>query len=369
MKINKRVSVLIFVVLFAIASFVIFPQFEREDFNPENVEKISSGEMKTSTTLKSETSENNGLENDQTNESDIFADNVYDALLINNQSQRIDNIFQTYLIIGSDQRTASSSASRGFVEGSRADVIMLVLMDQSGKPSLISLPRDLLILDPCTESIQRINASYQNNDCGSDTENLSAVILNLTGLKINHFVKFSFEGFEQIINSFGGIEICVNETQREGYSFEIQKGCNTLNGEISLNWVVSRNTEVLVGEKVVGSNGEDMSEWKPMAGVSDLTRVRKQQQVIISVLKEMKNFNSFNEFFKFVNALEEAFTIDQNISILKASELLWSFRNSDFDKIKTLTVPTYNYVTESNAQVLILEKDFYTFLSENELVK
>ena len=102
-----------------------FPQFEREDFNPENVEKISIGEMKTSTTLKSETTENNDLENDQTNESD-FADNVYDALLINNQSKRIDNIFQSYLIIGSDQRTASSSASRGFIAGSRADVIMLV---------------------------------------------------------------------------------------------------------------------------------------------------------------------------------------------------------------------------------------------------
>ena len=63
-------------------------------------------------------------------------------------------------------------------------------------------------------------------------------------MKINHFVKFSFDGFEKIIDSFGGIEICVNETQREGYSFEIQKGCNMLSGEIALNWVVSRNTEV-----------------------------------------------------------------------------------------------------------------------------
>ena len=88
------------------------------------------------------------------------------------------------------------------------------------------------------QKIQRINSSYSKNDCGSNAENLSAVLLNLTGLKINHFVKFSFDGFEKIIDSFGGIEICVNETQREGYSFEIQKGCNMLSGEIALNWVV-----------------------------------------------------------------------------------------------------------------------------------
>ena len=81
-----------------------------------------------------------------------------------------------------------------------------------------------------------------------------------------------------------------------------------------------------------------------MAGVSDLTRVKKQQQVIISLdEKNLNNFESFNNFLNFVNALEDAFTIDQNISIIEASEFLWSFREFDFDSIKKLTVPTYNY--------------------------
>ena len=43
-----------------------------------------------------------------------------------------------------------------------------------------------------------------------------------------------------------------------------------------------------------------------MAGVSDLTRVKKQQQVIISLMKEVNEFKSFNEFLNFVSALEEA---------------------------------------------------------------
>jgi hypothetical protein len=84
---------------------------------------------------------------------------------------------------------------------------------------------------------------------------------------------------------------------------------------------------------------------------------------------ELKNFNNFNTFVSFINALESAFTVDENISVLQASELMWSFRNFDFESVKKLTVPTYNYVTENGAQVLILDKNFYNFLSDSGLIK
>tara|TARA_B100000900_G_scaffold414864_1_gene442830 strand:+ start:7601 stop:8707 length:1107 start_codon:yes stop_codon:yes gene_type:complete len=368
MKINKQTILFLLLIIIAVISYIIFPQFEREDFSTSNIEEISSGIKKSSTTTTT-TIKTLDQENNDPVEPEFFEKSIYDTLLINNKTTRIDTIFDAYLIIGSDQRSNSTSLSRGFAEGSRADVIMIFLLDKESIPTIVSLPRDLLIKDPCTENIQRINATFQNNDCGTAAENLSAVILNITGLKINHFVKFNFEGFEKIIDSFGGIEVCVDETQREGYSFEIQKGCNVLNGEIALNWVVSRNTEILVGDKITDSNGDDISEWKPMTGVSDLTRVRKQQLVTLSLMKEVSNFDSFNEFLQFVNALEDAFTIDKNISIFQASELLWSFRNIDFESIKKLTVPTYNYTTENNAQVLILDDNFYSYLSVNGVIK
>ena len=178
----------------------------------------------------------------------------------------------------------------------------------------------------------------------------------------------NFEGFEKIIDSIGGVEICVNETQREGYSFEIQKGCNNLNGEIALNWIVSRNTEILDGKKIVNENGEDISSWKPMPGVSDLTRIKKQQQLILSMMGKINNFESFNSFLNFVNALEDTFTIDNNISTIEASSLLWDFRDINFDNVNKLTVPTYNYKTESGAEVLILDDNFYNFIQSNNLL-
>ena len=102
------------------------------------------------------------------------------------------------------------------------------------------------------------NSSFSKNDCGNSAENLAANIQILTGLTVNHFASFDFEGFEKIIDSFSGIEICVDKTQREGFSFELQEGCQTVEGSTALNWVVSRNTEVLVGEKVIDKNGKSL---------------------------------------------------------------------------------------------------------------
>jgi LCP family protein required for cell wall assembly len=232
MKLNKQALLLIGIVLIGFTAYSLVPNFEREEFNPEVIENISSGKI-TTTTLEQKNSNEIEEEIPNVTEEELFEETIYDTLLINNQTERINDIFTTYLVIGSDERTSSSSASRGYVAGSRADVIILVLLDKESNPTLISIPRDLLIKDPCSQKIQRINSSYVDNDCGTGAENLSAALLNVTGLKVNHFAKFSFEGFEEIIDSFGGIEICVNETQREGYSFEIQKGCNILPGDIA----------------------------------------------------------------------------------------------------------------------------------------
>ena len=367
MKLYKQLIFLGFILIISIVTYNLIPNFEREQFNPDLVEEISSGTI-TTTTINTE--ENNIVieSGEISEEEEIFQPNLYDSLLINNQTKRIDKNFTSYLIIGSDERSSNSSASRGNVKGSRADVIMIAMVDEKSNVSLVSLPRDLLIEDPCTNNIQRINSSYTNNGCGTDAENLSAVILNITGLKINNFVKFSFEGFEEIIDSLDGVEICVNETQREGYSFELQEGCNLVNGEIALNWIVSRNTEILDGEKLIDVNGEDISNWKPMPGVSDLTRIEKQQQLILSLIEKINNFESFNSFLDFVNALENAFTIDQNISIVEATNLLWNFRDLDLENVNKLTVPTYNYITQNGAQVLILDQNFFEFISSQGLV-
>ena len=362
---NQKRYLLLFIIIFAIGGFAysfLIPSFETTEFDPDVIEDISKGITTTSTSVQT----NNNVEdpkeinNEDTEESiEIVDENTAQELIkftIANTS--LEN-FTTYLIIGSDKRTNNSSASRGYVDGQRADVIILgIINDENLEQYLLSIPRDLLVKNSCTQSIERINSSFSKNDCGNSAENLAANIQILTGLTVNHFASFDFEGFEKIIDSFSGIEICVDKTQREGFSFELQKGCQTVEGSTALNWVVSRNTEVLVGEKLIDKNGNDVSEWELMEGVSDLSRNDRQQYIILQLLNEIKNFKSLGELTNFISTLEDAFVIDENLSLNNAINILWNFRDSNLSDINKLSIPVDPYELDDGRQVLIITENF-----------
>ena len=371
---NQKRNLLLFIVIFAIGALAysfLIPSFETTDFDPDVIEDISKGITTTSTTSEVNNNEDTQeASNEEVIEEPIKIDDentAQELIKFTVANTSLEN-FTTYLIIGSDERTANSSASRGYVDGQRADVIILGIINEANSDKyLLSIPRDLLIKNSCTKSIERINSTFSKNNCGNSAENLAANIQVLTGLTVNHFASFNFEGFENIIDSFGGIEICVESTQREGFSFELQKGCQTVKGSTALNWVVSRNTEVLVGEKLVDKNGNDISEWKKMEGVSDLSRNDRQQYIILQLLNEIKDFSSLGELNKFITTLEDAFIIDENLSINSAVNILWNFRDTDLSNIKKLSIPVSPYELDDGRQVLIINENFTKYAESKGL--
>ena len=371
---NQKRYLLLFIVIFAIGALAysfLVPSFETTDFDPDVIEDISKGITTTSTT--SEVSNNEDTQeasNEEVIEEPIkiVDENTAQELIKYTVANTSLENFTTYLIIGSDERTANSSASRVYIDGQRADVIILGIIDEENSDQyLLSIPRDLLVKNSCTKSIERIHSTFSRNDCGNSAENLAANIQILTGLTINHFASFNFEGFEDIIDSFGGIEICVDKTQREGFSFELQKGCQTVQGSTALNWIVSRNTEVLVGEKIVDKNGNDISEWQKMEGVSDLSRNDRQQYIILQLLSEIKDFRSLGELNTFITTLEDAFVIDENLSINSAVNILWNFRDTDLSDIKKLSIPVSPYELDDGRQVLIISESFTKYAESKGL--
>ena len=371
---NQKRYLLLFVVIFAIGALaysILVPSFETTDFDPEVIEDISKGITTTSTTSEiSNNEDSQEINNEEVVEEsiEIVDEGTAQQLIKFTVADTSLENFTTYLIIGSDRRTANSSASRGYVDGQRADVIILgIINEQNSDQYLLSIPRDLLVKNSCTKSIERINTTYSKNDCGNSAENLAANIQILTGLTVNHFASFNFEGFEDIIDSFGGIEICVDKTQREGFSFELQKGCQTVEGSTALNWIVSRNTEVLVGEKLVDKNGNDISEWKKMEGVSDLSRNDRQQYIILQLLDAIKDFRSLGELNTFITTLEDAFVIDKNLSINNAVNILWNFRETDLSNINKLSIPVDPYELDDGRQVLIMTENFTNYAESKGL--
>ena len=365
----------LFLGLLGIAGIVILvflPNLETEEFSQDVIDDIIEG-VTTTSTLEADTNEasiNESLANfeDELIISIQDKSQIEEKLLYNNFEKEIDS-FDTYLLIGSDERSEKIAETRGEIEGKRADVIILGLVEKgTDEITLLSFPRDLLIQNSCTNNLERINAAYTKNECGGRAENLAATIFSISGIRVDHFASFDFEGFEEIIDSVDGIEVCVDETQREGFSFELQKGCQTINGLTTLNWVVSRSTEVLVGEKIVDKDGNDISNWRPMPGVSDLSRIERQQYVVMQLINELRNFESINELYGFINALENAFVIDENLTINRAVDILWTFRNIDLSNVKKLTTPV-NYLTLSDGrQVLVLSETIKDFLNKNSII-
>ena len=348
------------------------PNLETEEFDQEVIDDIIEGV--TTTTIEVTNSEDLDESQDSLEIIDelvLTDDQILDIesiLKYNNFDEEI-NDFDVYLLIGSDERSEEIALTRGEITGKRADVIILGLVQKNTKEiTLLSFPRDLLIKNSCTGNLERINASYSKNNCGGRAENLAAAIYSISGIRVTHFASFDFEGFEEIIDSIEGIEICVDKTQKEGFSFELQKGCQVVNGLTTLNWVVSRSTEVLVGEKVVDDKGNDISEWKPMPGVSDLTRINRQQYVVMQLINELKDFESVNELNSFIRALENSFVIDENLSINKAVEILWTFRNINLNNVKKFTTPVDYITLNDGRQVLVLNDTIYNFLKSNSVI-
>lgn len=105
------------------------------------------------------------------------------------------------------------------IYGIRSDVVMLyhieTTWDGETELTLISLPRDLWLqvpcspLDPALEGNDRINAAwaYGQYDCFRDT-----IAANFPLTVDAPIVAFDFEGFLNIVDHFGGLEIVPTET-------------------------------------------------------------------------------------------------------------------------------------------------------------
>ena len=126
MKILNKYTYLFLGIVFIgiLVLFAIIPNFETQEFNPDKVENISEN-LSTNTTIY--TNNENTLDESPSSTTPVIAEvekSEIEKLLINNKATFDIDGFNTYLLIGSDERDENSSASRGFADGKRADVII-----------------------------------------------------------------------------------------------------------------------------------------------------------------------------------------------------------------------------------------------------
>jgi LCP family protein required for cell wall assembly len=161
--------------------------------------------------------------------------------------------------------------------GLLTDTIMLLSLDtESGRASLVSVPRDFTVrlTDDRTE---KINAAYAHYGVAGAKRYFSRVL----GTSIDNVVVMDFTAFQHIVDALGGITITLDQpfeesqqwagTASESYAFRLPAGSNNLTGEQALYYVRSRYSS------------------------SDFDRARRQQQVMLAIKQKAEALDLTND--------------------------------------------------------------------------
>ena len=247
--------------------------------------------------------------------------------------------YETMLIIGSDEIAGA------------ADVILYLVRPTNGvAPFMVSLPRDLYVENPCTGGNSRINTLIKG--CAKEDINgptlLSYQVGQITGLEVDHFASFDFDGFVEIVDAVGGVEICHEYPVRDAKAkLSMDAGCTQATGEQALSWVRSRKTQQLV-------NGS----WKSVPGASDLQRNQHQQDVMIKLFAKLKAFDSVGALTTKAASLADNFVLDDQLSLAGAVEIAWSLRTIDLADINRLELDVRLTRSKSGQSILVMNQSF-----------
>ena len=169
------------------------------------------------------------------------------------------------LMVGADLRSDSK-------EPARADTIMILHIDKNlKKANVMSIPRDLKVEipdcgeyqnSPCSD---KINAAYTfgGPKPTEGAKNLADTITHLTGIEFDGVALVNFEGFLEVVETFGGIELCLEDDLDSPHGGYYEQGCHRYNPDDALAIVRER-----------------------YAWGSDYGRQRMQQHFIKQLLKE-----------------------------------------------------------------------------------
>ena len=150
---------------------------------------------------------------------------------------------QNWLIAGADSRQGLSkqqivSLHVGFDFGTENSDSLMLLHIGSGRPVLISIPRDSYVPIPGHGS-NKINAAL---GFGGPSL-LIQTVENVTGLQINHYMGIGFGGLVSVVNQVGGVTMCLPKALHDYDSgANIPAGCHNLDGAQALAFVRDRHS-------------------------------------------------------------------------------------------------------------------------------
>lgn len=216
---------------------------------------------------------------------------------VNAATEKDSNVIPV-AIIGTDNRTGSGGTLN-------ADVLMVAFIAKKEKAVyLLSIPRDTKMVVPGYQGPRKANSAFALGEAKRRSQEVNNQTVTETGtflvrgmlseyleVPINHHIHIDFNGFVEMVNAVGGVEINVQRSMEyddpmDGTHIRLQPGLQTLKGEQALNYVRHR-----------------LDNRGPSYYSSDFERNARQQEVLRAIAKKSASLSGILNVRNIVDAL------------------------------------------------------------------
>ncbi|MBS4190242.1 LCP family protein [Bacillus sp. FJAT-49705] len=207
--------------------------------------------------------------------------------------------------------------------GQRSDVVMLVTVNpQTKEISLLSIPRDTRTMVPAAGYKTKITESYSYGGVESTIETVNEML----DVPIDYYITTNFEGFEDIVDTLGGIEVDVPFTFKSQLTGSLKwktfyEGPMELNGNEALAYVRMRKKDPQ-GDK--GRNDRQQQVIKAIidkgTSISSITKINDILGDLGDNVKTNIPPSKFASFMKLYSKLKD--TEIQNLAIEGTDEYI-----------------------------------------------
>lgn len=216
----------------------------------------------------------------------------------------------------------------------RSDTAMVVQLNAKGDQArVISIPRDTMVPRPrCGNSppasIAMFNSAFSTGGAACTV----ATVEQMSNIRIDHFVQIDFNGFRDVIDKLGGVDVTLPEAIDDDKSgLHVPAGPNKLDGTQALAFVRTRYS--------IGDG-------------SDLNRIKNQQLFMTALSQKLANENwlgSPQKTFELADILTKSIVTDEEIgSISKLADLAGKLTALKPENISYVTLPTEPYAPDRN---------------------
>lgn len=258
------------------------------------------------------------------------------------------------LLMGSDTRKLSNpdeftgDAESAVAEHSDTNLLVHLAADRKSA-FVVSIPRDSMVKRPdCADPagddgsdrpLGIFNGAFtdgsQLNGVGGGALCTVATVQANTGVPIDHFAVINFEGFRNMVDALGGVDICVPEAiEDDTTGLSLPAGASRLDGLQATQFVRAR--------KGIGDG-------------SDIGRIDRQQAFLSAVIREATSSGLLlrpDRLLGFLDAATRSLTTDEAIASPRAlSDLALQVRSMPTEQIRFVTVPTEAYGPDPNRVV------------------